>query len=121
MTQTAMTTEQREYTLRRLDEITSEKIEAKRKELFGEGNANQPTWGQVFAAIKAGELTLKEGTEDSTRPYLNPQDAVWPAMEAKKQALADYREELRVKRNEVQDQLMLGTQSAGILDQFINA
>jgi hypothetical protein len=121
MTQTAMTTEQREYTMRRLDEITSEKIAAKTKELFGEGNPNQPTWGMVFAAIKAGELTLKEGTEDSTRPYLNPQDAVWPAMEAKKQELADYREQLRVKRNAVQDELMLGSGNASKLDEFINA
>ena len=116
---TAMTPEQREYTIRRLDEITHEKIAAKTEELFGAGTPNQPTWGMVFAAIKAGEITLKEGAEDNTRPYLNPTDVEWPAMDAKKQELADYREELRVQRNVVQDELMLGSASASVLDKFI--
>lgn len=119
MTHTAMTTEQRDYIIRRLDEITREKLDAKNKELFGEGGPQQPTWGQVFAAIKAGELVLKEGTEDNTRPYMMPDDCEWPAMEAKKQALKDYREELRIERNVVLDELMLGTASSKILDKFI--
>lgn len=118
--QVPMTTEQREYTIRRLDEITREKIAAKTKELFGEGGPQQPTWGMVFEGIASGEITLKEEKRDYTGPYLNPQDVEWPAMDAKKQELEDFREELRVKRNVVQDELMLGEASAGILDRFIN-
>jgi hypothetical protein len=55
--QVPMTTEQREYTIRRLDEITREKIAAKTKELFGEGGPQQPTWGMVFEGIASGEIT----------------------------------------------------------------
>ena len=119
--QVPMTNEQREYTIRRLDEITREKIAAKTKELFGEGGPQQPTWGMVFEGIASGEITLKEEKRDYTGPYLNPSDVEWPAMDAKKQELEDFREELRVKRNVVQDELMLGEASAGILDRFINA
>ena len=118
--QVPMTPEQRDYTIRRLDEITREKIAAKTKELFGEGGPQQPTWGMVFEGIRAGEIVLKADKVDYTGPYLNPQDVEWPAMDAKKQELEDFREELRVQRNVVQDELMLGTASAGILDRFIN-
>ena len=110
-----MTTEQRNYFLRRLDEITAEKIQRKAVELFGEsGRPEQPTWGQVFEAIKAGEITLKEEKKDYTGPYLNPQDVVWPAMEEKKAAMEAYRKQLAVERQKAQDSVMLdnGAQEA---------
>lgn len=112
----AMTTEQRNYMIRRLDEITQDKLDAKSKELFGDNphQPKSPTWGEVFAAIKAGELTLKEGTEDSTRPYMVPEDCEWPLLtqrieefEANKQALRDYRNELGKQRQAVMDKFML--------------
>lgn len=81
----------RDYFVQRLNEVARDKVQAKAVELFGEtGRPQQPTWGMVFEAIKAGEITLKEDKVDYTGPYLNPQDVVWPAMEAKKQALCDY-------------------------------
>lgn len=114
-----MTTEQRNYFLRRLDEIAQEKLQAKAKELFGEtGRPQQPTWGEVFAAIKAGEITLKEGTENNTRAYLNPEDVVWPAMEAKKQALCDYQGLLNLERQKAQDAVMLDNSAQEALSKF---
>jgi hypothetical protein len=105
----AMTTEQRDYMIRRMDEITHEKIKAKETELFGEnGSHYQPTWGMVFEAIKAGEIVLKEGTESLTRPYLMPTDVEWPALDAKREQLQAYRETLRVERQRIMDDLMLG-------------
>jgi len=116
---TAMTTEQRDYFLRRLNEITQEKLCAKAKELFGEtGRPQQPTWGEVFAAIKAGELTLKEGTENNTRPYLNPDDVVWPAMEEKKAAMEAYRKQLEVERQKAQDAVMLDASAQEALSKY---
>ena len=111
---TAMTTEQRAYLINRMNEITSEKIAAKQTELFGEGGPTSPTWGMVFAAIKAGEIVLKEGTEDLTRPYLMPSDVEWPALDAKHKALADYREMLRVERQRIMDDMMLGEAVTGL-------
>lgn len=112
----AMTQEQRNYLVQRLDEITQDKLRAKEKELFGD-NSNHikaPTWGEVFAAIKAGELVLKEGTEDSTRPYMMPDDCEWPLLEqrkvefeANKVALREYREQLAVERKRIMDSVIL--------------
>lgn len=110
-----MSTEQREYFVRRLNEIAREKVNAKAVELFGEtGRPQSPTWGMVFAAIKAGEITLKEGMENETRPYLNPQDVVWPAMEAKKAELEAYRATVETERQRAMDLAMLdaGAQEA---------
>ena len=105
----AMTTEQRNYMIRRMDEITHDKIKAKETELFGENGSDfQPTWGMVFEAIKAGEIVLKEGTESLTRPYLMPNDVEWPALEAKREQLRAYRETMRVQRQRIMDDLMLG-------------
>ena len=113
-----MTIEQRNYFLRRLNEITQEKLRAKEVELFGEGGMNQPTWGQVFEAIKAGEITLKEGCEDLTRPYLNPSDVNWPAMEAKKQALCDYKGLLDIERQRAEDAVMLNDAATEALNKY---
>lgn len=103
-----MTNEQRTYFIRRLNELTQEKLRAKAVELFGaSGRPQQPTWGQVFEAIKAGEITLKEGTENETKPYLNPEDVVWPAMEAKKVVLEAYKKQLAAERQAAEDSVML--------------
>ena len=112
----AMTQEQRNYLVGRLDEITNDKLRAKEKELFGESTQHikAPTWGEVFAAIKAGELVLKEGTEDSTRPYMMPTDCEWPELakrqaefEANKVALQEYRNTLAVERKRIMDGIVL--------------
>jgi hypothetical protein len=102
-----LTNEQRNYLLQRLDEITRDKLKAKEKELFGDAGANATTWGQVFAAIKAGEIVLKEGTEDYTRPYLKPEDVEWPAREALNVALQDYKTQLANERKTIMDTVML--------------
>jgi hypothetical protein len=104
---TTMTQEQREYFIRRLNTITQEKIKAREVELFGEGGLQQPTWGMVFAAIQAGEIVLKEGTENLTRPYLMPTDVEWPALDAKKQELCDYQGQLDRERQAIMDAVML--------------
>ena len=110
---------QRQYFLQRLEEIAREKVQAKAVELFGpSGRPQQPTWGEVFAAIKAGELTLKEGTEDNTRPYLNPEDVVWPAMEAKKQELCDYQGVVNAETQKAMDAVMLDTTAQEALAAF---
>jgi hypothetical protein len=111
-----MNAEQRQYFIRRLDEITGEKISAKKKELFGDNPHHMaaPTWGQVFAAIRAGELVLKEGTEDLTRPYMMPTDCEWPELarrqaefEANQVALQEYRTQLAVERQGIMDTIVL--------------
>jgi len=112
---TEMTQEQREYFIDRLEVEARAKIKAKAVELFGPtGRPEQPTWGTVFAAIKAGEITLKEGTEDSTRAYLNPSDVEWPAMDAKKAELEDYRKTVEDEKQRAMDMAMLdeGAQAA---------
>ena len=104
---TAMIQEQREYFVRRMNEITQEKIRAKEVELYGENGPQQPTWGMVFEAIKAGEIVLKEGTESLTRPYLMPTDVEWPALEQKRVDLQKYREQLARDSKAVMDKFML--------------
>lgn len=110
-----LTAEQRRYFINRLDELTQEKLEAKRKELGLDGCGPQaPTWGEVFAAIKAGECVLKDETADLRRPYLNPDDVVWPKLdeikaqyEANTQALRDYKVTLQSERQKAMDSVML--------------
>ena len=114
-----MQEDQKQYFVRRLNEIASEKIRAKAVELFGEtGRPEQPTWGMVFAAIKAGEITLKEGTEDSTRAFLNPSDVVWPAMDAKKEALSAYRATVEAEKQKAMDAVYLDASAQEALAQF---
>jgi hypothetical protein len=114
-----MTTEQRNYFIRRLDEITADKIKAKATELYGPaGRPESPTWGTVFAAIKAGEITLKEGTEDNTNAYLTPNDVVWPAMEAKKAELDAYKATLKAERQKALDAVMLDATASEALANY---
>jgi hypothetical protein len=114
-----METEQRQYFIRRLNEIQQEKLEAKARELFGpSGRPQQPTWGQVFEAIRAGEITLKPGTENEIRAYLNPSDVEWPAMESKKTALEEYRVRLQVERQQAEDSVMLDGVAQEVLTRF---
>ena len=119
----AMTQEQRRYFINRLDEITQEKLAAKRTELGLDGCGPQaPTWGQVFEAIKAGECVLKEDTVDLRRPYLNPEDVTWPELdnikatyEANVKALQAYKVALEVERKKALDTVMLeGTAQAAL-------
>ena len=110
---------QREYFVRRLNEISAEKLKAKAVELFGPtGRPEQPTWGQVFEAIKSGEITLREDKVDYTGPYLNPQDVVWPAMEAKREALEAYRKSLDAERLKAMDAVMLDSDAQKALARF---
>ena len=110
---------QRDYFVRRLNEIAQEKVQAKAVELFGPtGRPEQPTWGQVFEAIKAGEITLREDKVDYTGPYLNPTDVVWPAMEAKKEALDAYRKVVAQEKQRAMDACMLDTSAQEALKAF---
>jgi hypothetical protein len=109
----------REYFIRRLGEVAQEKVQAKAVELFGpSGRPQQPTWGQVFEAIKAGEITLKEDKVDYTGPYLNPQDVVWPAMEAKQAELDAYKETIRVEKQRAMDAVYLDADAQDALKAF---
>ena len=110
---------QREYFVRRLNEIAAEKVKAKAVELFGPaGRPEQPTWGQVFEAIRSGEITLKEDKVDYTGPYLNPSDVVWPAMEAKKQALCDYQGVVNAEKQKAMDSVYLDADAQKALTDF---
>lgn len=109
---------QKDYFVRRLNEVAQEKVRAKEVELFGEGGVQQPTWGMVFAAIKAGEIVLKEGTEGNTKPYLMPQDVEWPALEAKRDQLVAYRKQIEVEKRKAMDAIMLDTQALEALNAF---
>lgn len=110
---------QREYFVRRLNEIAEEKIQNKAVELFGpSGRPQQPTWGMVFEGIRSGEITLKEEKQDYTGPYLNPQDVVWPAMEAKVTALADYRKTVQAEKQKAMDACMLDADAQKALAEF---
>ena len=109
----------REYFVRRLNEVAAEKVQAKAVELFGaSGRPQQPTWGMVFEAIKAGEITLKEDKVDYTGPYLNPSDVEWPAMEAKTAELEAYRETVRVEKQRAMDAVYLDTSAQEALTKF---
>jgi lipopolysaccharide export system protein LptA len=110
---------QREYFVRRLNEIAAEKVQAKAVELFGPtGRPQQPTWGMVFEGIKSGEITLKADKMDYTGPYLNPQDVEWPAMEAKVEALEAYRKTVEAERQKAMDACMLDADAQKALTAF---
>lgn len=110
---------QRQYFLQRLEEIAREKVQAKAVELFGaSGRPQQPTWGMVFEGIRNGEITLKEDKVDYTGPYLNPQDVVWPAMEAKVEELEAYRKTVAAEKQKAMDACMLDTTAQEALAAF---
>ncbi len=110
---------QREYFVRRLNEIAREKVQAKAVELYGPaGRPEQPTWGMVFEGIRTGEITLKEDKVDYTGPYLNPQDVVWPAMERKALALTAYKAEVELARQRAEDAAMLDADAQKALTDF---
>ncbi len=114
-----MEAQSREYFVRRLNEIAEAKMQARAVELFGpSGRPQQPTWGQVFEAIRSGEITLKEDKMDYTGPYLNPQDVVWPAMEAKKQALCDYQGVVNAEKQKAMDSVYLDSDAQKALTAF---
>jgi len=114
-----METVQREYFVRRLNEIARDKIQNKAVELFGPtGRPQQPTWGMVFEGIRSGEITLKEEKQDYTGPYLNPSDVEWPAMEAKVAELDAYRKTVEVERQRAEDLAMLDADAQKALDVF---
>jgi hypothetical protein len=117
-----MEQEQRDYFLRRLNEIATEKLQAKAVALFGPtGRPQQPTWGMVFEGIKAGEITLKEDKVDYTGAYLNPEDVVWPAMEAKKAEMDAYRIKVTADKIKAQDGVMLDGAAQEALAEFAKA
>jgi hypothetical protein len=110
---------QREYFVRRLNEIAQEKIQNKAVELFGPaGRPQQPTWGMVFEGIRSGEITLKEDKVDYTGPYLNPSDVVWPAMEAKTAELEAYRKTVAQEKQKAMDACMLDADAQQALTEF---
>ena len=110
---------QREYFVRRLNEIAQDKIQSKAVELFGPtGRPQQPTWGMVFEGIRSGEITLKEEKVDYTGPYLNPTDVVWPAMEAKTAELEAYRKTVAVEKQKAMDACMLDADAQKALTEF---
>ena len=114
-----METAQREYFVRRLNEIATEKIRNKAVELLGPaGRPQQPTWGMVFEGIASGEITLKEEKRDYTGPYLNPTDVVWPAMEAKVAELDAYRLTVTADKIRAMDRCMLDTDAQQALTEF---
>jgi hypothetical protein len=114
-----MENQARDYFVRRLNEIANEKIQAKAVELYGPaGRPEQPTWGMVFEGIRTGEITLKEDKVDYTGPYLNPQDVVWPAMEAKRAELEAYRKTVAVEKQRAMDAVYLDDSAQAALEAF---
>jgi hypothetical protein len=110
---------QREYFVRRLNEVAQEKVQAKAVALFGAtGRPQQPTWGMVFEGIKSGEITLKADKVDYTGPYLNPQDVEWPAMEAKSTELEAYRKTVAAEKQKAMDAVYLDTSAQEALKAF---
>ena len=114
-----METAQREYFIQRLNEIARDKVKARAEALFGPtGRPQQPTWGMVFEGIRSGEIVLKEDKVDYTGPYLNPQDVVWPAMEAKVAELEDYTDLVAYEKQRAMDRCMLDTDAQQALTEF---
>ena len=110
---------QREYFIRRLNEIAADKIKTRAQELYGpSGRPEQPTWGMVFEGIRSGEITLKEEKRDYTGAYLNPSDVVWPAMEAKKAELDSYRKTVEAEKQKAMDACMLDADAQKALTDF---
>ena len=69
-------------------------------------------------ASEAERLRLKEDKVDYTGPYLNPQDVVWPAMEAKVAELKAYKELVRVEKQKAMDAVMLDAEAVEALTAF---
>lgn len=114
-----MEAQAREYFVQRINEVAQEKVQARAVELFGPtGRAQQPTWGMVFEGIKSGEITLKEDKVDYTGPYLNPQDVVWPAMEAKVEALKAYKATVAREKQRALDAVYLDATAQEALQAF---
>lgn len=114
-----MEQQSREYFVRRLNEEAQAKVQAKAVELFGpSGRPQQPTWGQVFEGIKSGEITLKADKVDYTGPYLNPQDVEWPAMEAKVEALEEYKNLVAYEKQKAMDAVYLDASAQEALKAF---
>ena len=114
-----MENQARDYFVRRLNEIAQEKVQAKAVELYGPaGRPEQPTWGMVFEGIRSGEITLKEDKVDYTGPYLNPQDVVWPAMEAKRAELEAYRKLVALEKQKAMDAVYLDSSAQKALEDF---
>ncbi len=114
-----MEAQAREYFVRRLNEVASEKVKAKAVELFGEtGRPQTPTWGMVFEGIKNGEITLKAEKVDYTGPYLNPQDVEWPAMEAKVAELEAYKATVAKEKQKAMDAVYLDADAQKALKAF---
>jgi hypothetical protein len=111
----SITNEQRIHLEQRLAEITQEKLQAKRVELYGSaGRPQSPTWKMVFDAIKAGEIILKEDAEELTRPFLMPDDVMWPAMEQKAKDLEAYADMLNREAQDVLDRFILSNVSGAV-------
>lgn len=114
-----MDQEQTFYFRKRLNDMAAEKIRAREVELFGPGGiSNGITWGMVFAAIKSGEITLKEGTEMLTRPYLMPTDVNWPELAVKRELLEQYRREVEADKQKALDTAVLPTDAVNLLRNF---
>lgn len=114
-----MEANQREYFVRRLNEIANEKIQARAVALFGPtGRPQQPTWGMVFEGIRSGEITLKAEKVDYTGPYLNPSDVEWPVMEAKVATLEAYRKQIAAEKQRAMDACMLDADAQKALTEF---
>lgn len=110
---------EKQYFLNRLNEVARERLQAKAIEIFGPaGNAYRPTWGDVFEAIKNGEIVLKEGTESLTRPYLMPQDVEWPALQEKREAYDKYAKQVEQERVAAIDAAMLDNAALEALQKF---
>jgi hypothetical protein len=111
---------QRAHLNNRLAEIERDKLHAKNKELFGEGGPNTVTWGEMFAAIMAGEVKLKDDEWDRTDAYLLSHHVTWPAREAKIAELEAYRVQLREERQAVYDKFVFNNIAglADALDEF---
>lgn len=110
---------QRAHLQTRLHAIQRDKIAAKTKELFGQGGPNQVTWGEMFEAIMAGEVKLKDDEWDRTDAYLLNHHVTWPAREAKVKALADYTAELKAESQAIYDKFVFNnTPLSNALDEF---
>jgi hypothetical protein len=116
--------EQRAHLNNRIADITADKINAKREELFGKGgNEYTVTWGEMFAAIKAGDVELKEGEEGNTNAYLLPNQVQWPARKAKVAELKAYEEQVGKESQALYDRFVFNNVSGltDALDEFAKA
>ena len=111
--------EQRAHLKNRINQITQDKITDKRAELFGKGGSEYSvTWGEMFAAIKAGEVELKEGEEENTNAYLLPNQVQWPARKAKVAELHAYELKVEAEATALYDKYVLGNGIHDALEEF---